>query len=385
MSPVKKQASPTTAEIRRGMVMEGSPRERKQRAMEEMVRQIEPSLHGKSSKFPVYLAFFKRAFVGDTRLFAFDVSGNATWDGKVRLKGYAEYPEEHQTLTDFLKCLGFTIADDQIIALPAAGLGDTPFALVKATHTTLYDRPDKPRENMSEALLGDPLFLLMSTEDGNYYLCHSADGYVGYVAAADVMRVNAAELTESQSLPRATVTRSCVVDDVPVPAGTHLHVHDGRVDLPGGKNDLILPADSVQVTDEKQYMARITPILEAARGFMGTKYVWGAKTLDGIDCSGLVQTAYQTQGIRLPRDADQQAYVGQLVGTRWYRSGLRAGDSLFFLSGGGRVSHTALYIGDQEYIEASGPGVKMTSFDPKSPAYDPHRDKTFCFAKRVLD
>lgn len=386
-SPTTVPSTHPTGEIRRGVEMDLPPEERGRRAMERAARKIEPSLHGDPARLPMYLSFFTREFIQDLRIFPFDVSADVAADGTVRLTGYAEYPEQRETLVRFLGFLGFAKIDDRIQSLPAKSLGDKPFALVKVPHATLYDRTTKPRENVSQALLGDPLFLLLEAD--GYYLCHSADGYVGYVAADDVQRVTSAELSASQSFPRATITRTTTTSAGTLPAGAHLKVvraDDSAVILRvPGESDVSLPAVAVPVTDENAALARIAPVIRAARQFMGTKYVWGAKTLDGIDCSGLVQTSFQTQGLRLPRDADQQAYVGQLVATRWHRTDLRTGDTLYFLARNGHIHHTAIYVGNGEYIEAANPGVKLTSFNPAAPNYDKKRDESFCFAKRILD
>ena len=47
--------------------------------------------------------------------------------------------------------------------------------------------------------------------------------------------------------------------------------------------------------------------LAVARGFLGTPYVWGGLGREGIDCSGLVHLAYRSVGVRVPRDAADQA------------------------------------------------------------------------------
>jgi hypothetical protein len=47
--------------------------------------------------------------------------------------------------------------------------------------------------------------------------------------------------------------------------------------------------------------------LSVARGFLGTPYVWGGLGHGGIDCSGLVHLAFRAVGVRVPRDAVDQA------------------------------------------------------------------------------
>ena len=47
-------------------------------------------------------------------------------------------------------------------------------------------------------------------------------------------------------------------------------------------------------------------MLDTARAFLDTPYVWGGMTEEGIDCSGLTQIAYRVHGYTIPRDADEQ-------------------------------------------------------------------------------
>ena len=73
--------------------------------------------------------------------------------------------------------------------------------------------------------------------------------------------------------------------------------------------------------------------LAVARGFLGTPYVWGGLGRDGIDCSGLVHLAFRAVGVRVPRDAADQAAAATPVDQP------RPGHLLFFGRPGEPVSH----------------------------------------------
>src|SRR5262249_55073361 len=62
--------------------------------------------------------------------------------------------------------------------------------------------------------------------------------------------------------------------------------------------------------------------VEHARTLLGTRYVWGGMSAEGIDCSGLVHIAFRACGRLVPRDADQQEEAGR----RLSEAELRAGD-----------------------------------------------------------
>ncbi|WP_373479641.1 NlpC/P60 family protein [Geminocystis sp.] len=77
-------------------------------------------------------------------------------------------------------------------------------------------------------------------------------------------------------------------------------------------------------------------------------YLWGGTVAPNYDCSGLIQSAFASVGVWLPRDSYQQeSFV-----TKISREELIAGDLVFF--GTNRVTHVALYLGDNRYIHSSG-------------------------------
>jgi len=70
--------------------------------------------------------------------------------------------------------------------------------------------------------------------------------------------------------------------------------------------------------------------IAVAETMMGRPYVWGGVSSEGLDCSGLVQTALRVFGSDAPRDTDQQAGIGQAVKITNDLSGLKRGDLIFW-------------------------------------------------------
>lgn len=96
-------------------------------------------------------------------------------------------------------------------------------------------------------------------------------------------------------------------------------------------------------------------VVDKAMELVGTPYVWGGADPDGFDCSGLIQYVYSQLGFELPRVSFQQANFGKRTGLK----GLRPGDLVAWdnSSRNAGADHIAIYIGNNQIIEAPRPGM----------------------------
>jgi NlpC/P60 family/Bacterial dipeptidyl-peptidase Sh3 domain len=79
-------------------------------------------------------------------------------------------------------------------------------------------------------------------------------------------------------------------------------------------------------------------------------YLWGGTVGPNYDCSGLIQAAFVSAGIWLPRDAYQQEAFTQPVSSI---TDVEPGDLVFFGTPQ-KATHVGLYLGDRRYIHSSG-------------------------------
>ncbi|HEX8607637.1 MAG TPA: C40 family peptidase, partial [Pedobacter sp.] len=100
-------------------------------------------------------------------------------------------------------------------------------------------------------------------------------------------------------------------------------------------------------------------IMDIAMMFLNAPYLWGGKTPFGIDCSGFTQMAYKLNGIKLPRDAYQQAEIGETLS---FVEEAEAGDLAFFDNDEGRIVHVGIVMDNNKIIHSSGK-VRIDGFD----------------------
>ncbi len=122
---------------------------------------------------------------------------------------------------------------------------------------------------------------------------------------------------------------------------------------------LLSIGSEVNSENKKPPVLNVESISETAKQFINVPYLWSGRSFFGIDCSGFVQLIYKVHGISLPREAQQQSEIGEVLS---FVEESKPGDLAFFENADGNISHVGMIINHQEIIHAYGK-VRIDSLD----------------------
>jgi cell wall-associated NlpC family hydrolase len=224
------------------------------------------------------------------------------------------------------------------------------YALV-APFADLRRAPSHEAPLDTQALLGEIVTVYEMTEEGWAWGQLERDGYVGWLSA-NALGTPGALPTHKVAVPR---TLAFPGPDIKLPSVAA---------LPMGAQLTITRQDerfAITVSGWHVPGIHLTPVrakqpnfVSIAEQFLNTPYLWGGKTVLGIDCSGLVQVALQAAGYACPRDSDMQELA---VGTLSSVSHLRRGDLVFWRR------HVALVLDEESLIHANAHHM-MVAIEP---------------------
>ncbi len=318
-------------------------------------------------------------------------------DGQWVLKGETTVSEAKKALIALADSLiGVGRYRDSLLVLPHPDLGDSTYAIVTVSVAHLRDRPAHAAQMVDQYIGGRILRLLKNK--GGWYLVQTDYGYIGWMRRESFVRSDKAGVEAWKRAPLVRVTSLCSfirsqpnatsrpVSDVVLNMLVKQVGQRGKwlkVALPDGREGFLSRTGVVPVKAGQTKQNLRQAIVQTAYRMMGIPYLWGGNSSKANDCSGFVQTVFKANGIDLPRDARQQAQVGQQIIPDTTFSNVLPGDLLFFGTRE-KIVHVGISLGGTEYIHQSGM-VHLNSFDPKSERFSPYRRKTLQKIVRVID
>jgi len=199
-------------------------------------------------------------------------------------------------------------------------------------------------EIVSQLLFGDAVTILEKTE--KWWLVKNAyDGYEGWIDFRQVTLVSSLPVNEFMAPPAVNNT-------LVGPDGSKYYLAASSY-LPGYvAGYCFVGAEKFKVEFEPvkaPQQAQNSDIERLALFFQNAPYLWGGRTLFGVDCSGFVQAVYKMAGIKLKRDASQQAEEGKTVD---FLPAASCGDVAFFDNAEGRITHVGILLDNQHIIHS---------------------------------
>jgi len=214
-------------------------------------------------------------------------------------------------------------------------------------------------EMITQLLFGECVDVL-DVKDKWMYVSNCADGYKGW---ADRKMIHV--LSTSQRDEIAGASSFCV----PTPYIVVQKLSGGNLLLPGGsmlyqlKDGIFSFAGENYATETLLYPVEHEKsgeqVCELALQYLNAPFLWGGKSILGIDCSGLVQVVFSMIDIVLPRDAEQQIEHGTVID---FLSEVQPGDLAFFEDNDGAIVHVGIMLNHRQVLHAAG-CVKIENMD----------------------
>lgn len=224
------------------------------------------------------------------------------------------------------------------------------FAICRVAVAPLRAAASDKAEITTQLLFGDAVEVLEKAEP--WWLIRNAyDQYEGWMDFKQLTVITGEQYLQYQKYD--TLVPAQVVSSIQAADSSQYYLPASST-LPGYANGFCEIGEqkfSVVFTPHEVVPVTAEEILRSAMFFLNAPYLWGGRTLFGIDCSGFTQAVYKLSGIPILRDAAQQAEQGETVN---FLPEVKAGDLAFFDNAEGRIIHVGIMLDTNRIIHASG-------------------------------
>lgn len=234
------------------------------------------------------------------------------------------------------------------------------FGVCELSLVPVRSAPSDDAEMSTQLLFGD-LFQVTQKYKNWVYIRQEFDNYEGWIDGKQYTPIEEQTYRTLINLPTSIcldyvnyLSSSNNTFLIPVLIGSSLH---------GLVRETFYIGDTIYTYEGEILLPDTQPergqILENAMVFRNSPYLWGGKGPFGIDCSGFTQIVYKSSGLRLLRDASQQATQGKNV---HLLSEASPGDLAFFDNEQGKITHVGILLTQDRIIHASGK-VRVDNID----------------------
>lgn len=232
------------------------------------------------------------------------------------------------------------------------------YAIVKVPVAPIRRKPRHQSEMTNQLLFGDAVKVLKEKNELWIKVRCLSDQYEGWITSHMLQEVSSEQAKAPSRYVTGAMMNTIEVEDrrLLVPAGASLPLFDGAE---GRIGQMSYRFQGSFLGIEGQVFAP-EKLKEFAFAWLNAPYLWGGKTIFGVDCSGFVQVNFKMIGMQLPRDAWQQAQEGKLV------DGLKQAEcgDLAFFDDKDEIVHVGILLDSERIIHASGM-VRIDQIDKK--------------------
>lgn len=254
------------------------------------------------------------------------------------------------------------------------------------------------RSEMTNQLLFGDTYHIIAQHDNWARISSDHDGYEGWLDKQQISPLSETEYQQIIAAPKHialdianTINTEGMRFLIPIGstlpnynAATRLFSIDNRIYRYNGKTIApIHPAtppnpqqDAADKPNLPQNDQLHTQIVQFAKKYLHTPYLWGGRSPFGIDCSGFTQVCAKLCGISIQRDAHQQALQGNLI---THLNQAQLGDLAFFspVPSTDRITHVGIICGRHHIIHASGE-VRIDTINEQGIFNHPMKNYTHC-------
>lgn len=212
------------------------------------------------------------------------------------------------------------------------------------------DSSDKS-EMISQLLYGETCKILLRKRNNWVRISCTHDGYEGWMDPKQLTLITKTELNKLNDKVSFVLDTFSQVGNhkhmINILFGSQLPKYDGMsFTMPHIKLTFSGKATSKEllINTEDQF-------IKLCRKFIHAPYLWGGRSMFGIDCSGFVQNIFKIFGFQMARDAHQQVDYGETID---FVQLSKTGDLAFFVNEEHKVNHVGIILPNQEIIHASG-------------------------------